>query len=59
MKSEVKNLRLEIASLKASVEEMKTSSCQDARVKATSKKLPKGLPVSSVIDSIVFIIYAI
>ena len=54
-----KNLRLEIALLKASIEEIKTSSCQDARGKASSKKLPKVLSVSSVIDSIVFNIYAI
>ena len=59
MNSEVKNLHLEIASWKASIKEMKTSSCQDARVKASSKKLPKGLFVSSVIDSVVFIVYAI
>ena len=41
-----KNLRLEIALLKASIEEIKTSSCQDARGKASSKKLPKVLFVS-------------
>ena len=54
-----KNLHLEIALLKASIEEIKTSSCQDARGKASSKKLPKVLSVSSVIDSIVFNIHAI
>ena len=47
MNWEIKNLFLEIALLKASIKEMKTSRCQDARGKASSKKLLKGLSVSS------------
>lgn len=47
--SEVKNLRMEVASLRQSIDHLKANSVQDANSKPTSKKLPKGLSVSNVV----------
>lgn len=47
MNLEVKNLRMEVASLRQSIDHIKANNGQDASNKATSKKLPKGLSVSS------------
>ena len=43
--SEVKNLRMEVASLRQSIDQLKANNGQDANNKPTSKKLPKGLSV--------------
>ena len=45
--SEVKNLHMEVASLRQSIDHLKAKNAQDPSNKPTSKKLPKGLSVSN------------
>ena len=49
MNSEVKNLRMEVASLKQSMDHIKTKNGQDVSKKQASKKLHKDLSVSNAV----------